>query len=143
MAGNAARKAGFAIRRKLVAAAARLTGYPEEGFDCRDEQVIYLPNPEIRVTYDEALTEALAENGALIAKGSYVKAPPMGGTFKGAAAGLSPTYSFQAYVSEVSVDPAAFKSLSRNTPFAAHRFTGRPVMTVVGGSTAWQAKDLS
>jgi 4-hydroxybenzoyl-CoA reductase alpha subunit len=105
MAGNAAREAGEAIRRKLIAAASRLTGSPAEGFDCRDEQVIYLPNPEIRVSYDEAVTEALAENGALVAKGTYVKAPPMGGKFKGAAAGLSPTYSFQAYVTELSVDP--------------------------------------
>lgn len=105
MAGNAARKAGEKIRRKLVEAASRLTGYPAEGFDCRDDQVVYLPNPEIRVGFDDALTEALAENGALIAKGTYVKAPPMGGKFKGAAAGLSPTYTFQAYISEVQVDP--------------------------------------
>jgi hypothetical protein len=29
----------------------------------------------------------------------------MGGTHKGAAAGLSPTYSFQSYVTQVKVDP--------------------------------------
>jgi CO/xanthine dehydrogenase Mo-binding subunit len=104
MAGNAARKAAEEIRGKLVAAAARLTGYPAEGFLLRDEQVIYAPQPTISVSYMEALTEALARNGALIAKGAYAGAPPMGGKFKGAAAGLSPSYTFQAYAARVRVD---------------------------------------
>jgi 4-hydroxybenzoyl-CoA reductase alpha subunit len=104
MAGNAARAAAEKIRAKLCAAAARQTGSPVEGFDTRGEEVVYLPDPAIRVSYDEALTEALADNGALIAKGTYGDAPPMGGDFKGAAAGLSPSYSFQAYVTEVRVD---------------------------------------
>ena len=104
MAGNAARRAAETVREKLVKAAHRLTGYPIEGFILRNESVLYAPNPEIKVTFMEALTEALAGNGALIAKGSY-ESPPMGGKFKGAAAGLSPTYSFQAYVAQVRVDP--------------------------------------
>jgi 4-hydroxybenzoyl-CoA reductase subunit alpha len=105
MAGNAARKAAEKIRGKLVQAAARLTGYPAEGFDTRGGEVVYLPDPTVRVEYLEALQEALAANGALIAKGIYHRAPPMGGKFKGAAAGLSPTYSFQAFAAEVEVDP--------------------------------------
>lgn len=105
MAGNAARKAAEVIRKKLCAAAARLTGYDEEGFDTREGHVVWLPNPEIRVPYQDALLEAMAGSGALIAKGCYHDAPPMGGTHKGAAAGLSPTYSFQAYVTQTKVDP--------------------------------------
>ncbi len=105
MAGNAARKAAEEIRAQLVAAAARLTGYPAEGFVLKDEQVIYAPNPAVAVTYMEALTEALAKTGALIARGAYAAAPPMGGKHKGAAAGLSPSYSFQAYAARVQVDP--------------------------------------
>jgi dihydroorotase len=31
------------------------------------------------------------------------------------------------------VDPAEFKSKSRNTPFAGRRLVGRPRMTMVGG----------
>lgn len=104
MAGNAARRAAEQIRTKLIEAAHRLTGYPRESWIFADEKLTYGPNPKISVTFMEALTEALANNGALIAKGSY-SSPPMGGKFKGAAAGLSPTYSFQAYVTEVTVDP--------------------------------------
>jgi len=105
MAGNAARRAAEKVRDQLVDAAARLTGYPREGFEVAEERIVYIPNPSISVTFHEALTEALAGKGALIASGCYAAAPPMGGKFKGAAAGLSPTYSFQAYVAEVEVDP--------------------------------------
>jgi 4-hydroxybenzoyl-CoA reductase subunit alpha len=52
----------------------------------------------------DALREALADNGALIAKGAY-RAPKLGGAFKGSGAGLSPSYSYQAFVAEVEVDP--------------------------------------
>ncbi|MBI4869359.1 MAG: molybdopterin-dependent oxidoreductase [Candidatus Wallbacteria bacterium] len=104
MAGNAARRAAEQVRAKLIAAASRLTGHPSEGFVLARERVVYATDPSVHVSFTEALAEALANNGALIAKGSY-QSPPMGGKFKGAAAGLSPTYSFQAYVSEVEVDP--------------------------------------
>jgi len=119
MAGNAARKAAEEIRAQLVAAASRLTGYPPEGFVLRDEQVIFAPNPGIAVSYMEALGEALARSGALIAKGAYTAAPPMGGKFKGAAAGLSPSYSFQAYAARVRVDPETGE-IRVNKVWAAH-----------------------
>jgi dihydroorotase len=35
----------------------------------------------------------------------------------------------------VTVEPARFRSRSRNTPFAGWPLTGRPVMTIVGGVT--------
>jgi 4-hydroxybenzoyl-CoA reductase subunit alpha len=47
--------------------------------------------------------EAIAGSGALVAKGTFV-ATPMGGSFKGATAGLAPAYSMNAYVAEVDVD---------------------------------------
>ncbi len=105
MAGNAARQAAEKIREKLVNAAEAITGYSASGFILNDEQVIYAPNPEIKISFDDALQKALAKNGALIAKGIYQSPPPMGGKFKGANAGLSPTYSYQCYVAEVKVDP--------------------------------------
>jgi 4-hydroxybenzoyl-CoA reductase subunit alpha len=130
MAGNAARKAGEAIAAKLSKAAHRLTGKPVEGVVFEDEKVVYAPEPSVSVTFQEALHEAMAENGALVAKGIYQEVtfqealheamaengalvakgiyqepPPMGGNFKGAAAGLAPSYSFQAYVARVAVDP--------------------------------------
>jgi len=37
------------------------------------------------------------------------------------------------------VDPAAFASRSRNTPFAGWKLTGRPRRTIVGGTIVWSA----
>lgn len=121
MAGNAAIEAAEKIRQKLVNAAHQLTGYPPQGFVLEDEQVIYAPNPEIRVSFDEALDKALAKNGALSAKGIYQSPPPIGkrGEFKGWRAGLSPTYSFQSYIAQVSVDPETFEVRVKKV-WAAH-----------------------
>ncbi|HZI93176.1 MAG TPA: xanthine dehydrogenase family protein molybdopterin-binding subunit [Patescibacteria group bacterium] len=104
MAGNAARRAAEEIRKDLVGAASVLTGYPAEGFVPTDEKLVYAPDPAITVTFMDALAEAIKGKGALIARGCYAAAPPMGGKFKGAAAGLSPSYTFQAYVARVGVD---------------------------------------
>lgn len=121
MAGNAAIQAADKIRGKLANAAAKLTGQPPQGFILKDEKVVYAPDPKISVTFDEALTEALAKNGALMAKGIYQSPPPIGaqGKFKGWRAGLSPTYSFQAYVAQVSVDPDTCE-IRVNKVWAAH-----------------------
>ena len=37
------------------------------------------------------------------------------------------------------VDPAKFKSKSRNTPFAGRQVKGAPVATIVGGEIVWQS----
>lgn len=104
MAGNAALEAGQNILKKLQAACARLTGLPAGGF-CRGPEETYLHKSDatVSVSFMDALTEALANNGALIAKGIY-RAPKLGGAFKGSGAGLSPSYSYQAFVAQVSVD---------------------------------------
>ena len=39
----------------------------------------------------------------------------------------------------VTIDPARFKSRSRNTPFAGWTATGRPWKTIVGGTVVWEA----
>jgi 4-hydroxybenzoyl-CoA reductase subunit alpha len=109
MAGNAAREAALKIREKLVQAAQALTGHPADDFVLENEEIICTRNPRVRVTFMQALEKALANNGALIAKGKYMGPPPIGGKFKGARAGLSPTYSFQCYIAEVSVDTETFE----------------------------------
>ena len=105
MAGNAARRAAEEIRSQLIEAAARLTGHPAEGFVVGDGRIEYGADPAVGVPWMEALHEAISGKGALLARGCYAAAPPMGGRHKGAAAGLSPTYSFQAYAAQVEVDP--------------------------------------
>jgi len=105
MAGTAARLAADQIRKELCEAAARLTGKEAAGFDTREGSVVWAPDPGVRVPYLDAVLEAIAGKGALLARGCYHDAPEMGGSHKGAAAGLSPSYSFQAYVTQVRVDP--------------------------------------
>jgi 4-hydroxybenzoyl-CoA reductase subunit alpha len=105
MAGTAARRAAEQILEELRDAAGRLTGQDAAGFDARQGQLVWGPDPSVSVPYFDAVLEAIAGKGALIARGCYHDAPKMGGSHKGAAAGLSPSYSFQAYVSQVKVDP--------------------------------------
>jgi len=104
MAGNAALRAGEAIFRKLQRACAKLTGLaPERFVKGADEHYLHLDDDQVAIPFADALREALADNGALIAKGAY-RAPKLGGAFKGSGAGLSPSYSYQAFVAEVDVD---------------------------------------
>ena len=84
---------------------ARALSKDATGFDTREGHVVYQPDPSVKVPYLDAVLEAIAGKGALIARGCYHDAPKMGGTHKGAAAGLSPSYTFQAYVTQTKVDP--------------------------------------
>jgi len=104
MAGNAARAAAEEIRHKLTDAAAKLTNQRGQYFDFVNEEIVCRSKPDVKVSFMEALHEAQAEVGALVASGSY-QAPPLGTTFKGSNAGLSPSYSFSAFIAEVKVDP--------------------------------------
>lgn len=103
MIGNAAREAALSVKEQLARAAERMTGRPAEEFDFADATLTARGDPSVRVSYFEALTEALADSGALIAKGFY-QTPRMGGGFKGAGAGLAPAYSMSAFIAEVDVD---------------------------------------
>ncbi|MCF6227117.1 MAG: molybdopterin-dependent oxidoreductase [Planctomycetes bacterium] len=104
MAGNAARLAAEKIRKQMADAAARLTKVDGQYFDFVNEELICRSKPEIRVSFMDALHEAQSHTGALIASGCYT-APPVGGKFKGSNAGLSPSYSFSAFICELKVDP--------------------------------------
>lgn len=104
MAGNAVRRAAEEMRSLVIGGAADLTGYPPELFVLEDAHAINATNREVRVPFVEALRRAMKDRGALQTSGCYSSPPPMGGSHKGAAAGLSPTYSFQAFVVEVEVD---------------------------------------
>ncbi len=104
MNGLAAKRAAEELRDKLVQAAARLSGYAVESFIMRGGYVVNRHWPEASVPYMDALKEALAGTGALATSGCYT-APPMGSTYKGAGAGLSPTYSFTSYICELETDP--------------------------------------
>lgn len=104
MMGNAAIKAAENIREQLRRAACRVNGGEPTDWVLRDAKLVNTTDPSKTMTYMEALEEALADNGALIASGWY-QSPKLGGAYKGAGAGLSPTYSFGAYITELHVDP--------------------------------------
>lgn len=103
MMGNAARLAAEEIRRELQRAAADLTGGQPERFLLQDESVFDASDPKKNVSFLDAVRKAMAEKGALIARGAF-NATQIGGAFKGAAAGTAPAYSMNAYVAEVEVD---------------------------------------
>ncbi len=103
MNGLAAKRAAEALRTHLYEAAHRISGYSVEAFEMRDGFVYNRHWPDASVPYMDALEEALAGKGALATSGCYT-APPMGEKYKGAGAGLAPTYSYTAYVCELEVD---------------------------------------
>jgi 4-hydroxybenzoyl-CoA reductase subunit alpha len=103
MMGNAARLAAEDIRRQLQQAASELTGHPKELFAMKDDELYNVANPSARVGFLDAVRKAMARKGALVARGAF-NGTKMGGTFKGATAGLAPAYSMNAYVAEVDVD---------------------------------------
>jgi len=135
MAGNAAKNAAVSLRRILTKAACELWKIPEpsyvdscgefdffrqgnrppqwnknflgpnvdytDGLEFRDEKILYQKQT---LSYLEVLRKALDHTGALETSGIYVS-PKLGGTFKGAGAGLSPAYSMTAFITELKVDP--------------------------------------
>jgi 4-hydroxybenzoyl-CoA reductase subunit alpha len=105
MNGRACLAAARRIASRLRRSAARITGRPEGRFVCRDLQLVDVEDPACAVPYAEALEDALAENGALVASGSYTTPTDLGASYRGASIGLAPAYSFNAFVSRVSVDP--------------------------------------
>jgi len=66
-------------------------------------EVIQLKGDGRQLEYMAVIKKALEKDGILQTRGTY-KAPKMGGQFKGAGAGLSPSYSFTAFITEVTVD---------------------------------------
>lgn len=74
-----------------------------DGFTIEDG-LIRCDSSNASVTWIEAVTKALEFEGILQTSGTY-RAPKLGGSFKGAGAGLSPSYSFTAFIVEVTVDP--------------------------------------
>ncbi|MEE9165208.1 MAG: molybdopterin cofactor-binding domain-containing protein, partial [Nitrospinota bacterium] len=103
MVGNAAKEAVEKLRREIAKAVAA-----EKNIDAAD---IIFENGRIKtadcsfdISWDDGVEIAMAGQGAIIKTGIYIS-PKMGGSFKGAGAGLSPAYSFGAFISEVEVNP--------------------------------------
>jgi 4-hydroxybenzoyl-CoA reductase subunit alpha len=103
MTGNAAIQAAERARELLTAAVAEKLGVPAENLSLADRRVFDVENPEVGVTFAEAVVLAESKYGTIGTVGSYVP-PRSPGKFKGAGVGPSPAYSYSAAVAEVDVD---------------------------------------
>ncbi len=105
MTGNAALQAAERARELLAIAVAEKLGAPIENLAFAERRVFDVENPEIGVTFAEAVVLAEAKYGTLGTVGSYTP-PRSPGKFKGVGVGPSPAYSYSAAIAEVDVDPS-------------------------------------
>ncbi|HET6973213.1 MAG TPA: molybdopterin cofactor-binding domain-containing protein [Pyrinomonadaceae bacterium] len=104
MTGNAAIQAAERARELLVMAVAEKLGIPIENLSLAERRVFDVENPEVGVSFAEAVVLAESKFGTIGTVGSYTP-PRSPGKFKGAGVGPSPAYSYSAAVAEVDVDP--------------------------------------
>ncbi|HET6976221.1 MAG TPA: molybdopterin cofactor-binding domain-containing protein [Pyrinomonadaceae bacterium] len=104
MTGNAAIQAAERARELLVLAVAEKLGVPIENLSLAERRVFDVENPEVGVSFAEAIVLAESKFGTIGTVGSY--SPPRSpGKFKGSGVGPSPAYSYSAAVAEVDVNP--------------------------------------
>ena len=104
MTGNAAIQAAERARELLVMAVAEKLGVPIENLSLAERRVFDVENPEVGVSFAEAVVLAESKFGTIGTVGSYTP-PRSPGKFKGAGVGPSPAYSYSAAVAEVDVNP--------------------------------------
>lgn len=102
MAGNAAKMAAEELRKEIFSAVAKIKGVEVDELNSMNERV-FSNDKNVDLAWVEAIEIATRKVGALSTTGSY-NSPKLGGDFKGAGAGLSPSYSFGALVAEVDVN---------------------------------------
>jgi 4-hydroxybenzoyl-CoA reductase subunit alpha len=103
MTGNAAIQAAERARELLTMAVAEKLGLPIENISFADRRAFDVENPEVGVSFAEAVVLAESKFGTIGTVGSYTP-PRSPGKYKGAGVGPSPAYSYSAAVAEVDVD---------------------------------------
>jgi 4-hydroxybenzoyl-CoA reductase subunit alpha len=105
MVGNAAIEAAQAMRKKLVAAAAKkLEVHPDE-IDCEGETFFVAGSSQSELSFHDVAIAALAEEGTIIVKGTFTTpVEAQGGKLRGGAVGSTMGFSYAAQVVEVKVD---------------------------------------
>ena len=104
MTGNAAIQAAERARELLTIAVAEKLGVPIENVSFAERRAFDVENPEVGVSFAEAVVLAESKFGTIGTVGSYTP-PRSPGKYKGAGVGPSPAYSYSAAVAEVDVDP--------------------------------------
>src|ERR1041385_3286512 len=105
MTGNAALQAAERARELLTIAVAEKLGVPIENLGFAERRAFDVENPEVGVSFAEAVVLAESKYGTIGTVGSYTP-PRSPGTFKGSGVGPSPAYSYSAAIAEVDVDPS-------------------------------------
>src|SRR3989441_67997 len=104
MTGNAAIQAAERARELLTIAVAEKPGVPIENLAFAERRVFDVENPDVGVSFAEAVVLAESKFGTIGTVGSYTP-PRSPGKYKGAGVGPSPAYSYSAAGAEVDVDP--------------------------------------
>jgi len=104
MGGNASKMAGEEVRKQVLNAGATLLNTDASELDAKNNLVFVKKNPSKSVTWADAAAAHFSVKGPLTGRGHYSPPEGLGGTYKGAAVGTSPAFSFAATVCEVEVD---------------------------------------
>ncbi len=104
MGGNASKMAGEEIKKQVIEAASKIMNLNPDKLETKNNMVYETANPENFINWSEAASKHFSEKGPLVGKGHYSPPEGLGGTYKGAAVGTSPAFSFSASVCEVEVD---------------------------------------
>lgn len=103
MAGNATRDAAAEVKRQLFEIASKKLDVPPEKLVARERRIFDREDTAKCILFEEAASEAFGMKGPILGRGHY-HPPKLGGSFKGATVGTSPTYSFCSMIAEVSID---------------------------------------
>jgi 4-hydroxybenzoyl-CoA reductase subunit alpha len=102
MAGNAAKNAAENLKKEIAEAVSKKKEIAVDELIFSEDR-IFSSDKKVDLSWMEAIDILTANRGAVSVSGKYIS-PKLGGDFKGAGAGLSPSYSFGACVAEVKVD---------------------------------------
>ncbi len=102
MAGNAAKEAAINLKTEIAKAVSEKYKINVDELNFQSEKV-FSHDLKVDLSWLEAIELLVANRGAVSVSGKYIS-PKLGGDFKGAGAGLSPSYSFGACVAEVKVN---------------------------------------
>jgi len=112
MAGNAAKMAAENLRDVVLKAVALNHEVTDSALSISHER-IQSEDGSVDISWHDAIEIATRKVGALNVTG-YYNSPKLGGDFKGAGAGLSPSYSFGAVIAEVKVDTSSGQVIVEN-----------------------------
>lgn len=103
MAGNATKSAAEKLKDEILNCLSKNKKIPKENLNIKNN-AIYTSTGEKICDWQESVDITLSQRGAISVSGWYIS-PKLGGNYKGAGAGLSPSYSFGAVIAEVKVNP--------------------------------------